>query len=183
MIKLKNLIESFDKNIDPTNTEEFKRWFGNSKVVKKDGTPLIVWKGMPVHDNDGRPITSIQRQSDFPAMHNDEPGIKIAGFFSSDPQVAKKFATITRRSQLLSAYLKIENPFVIDMKNDFSGHAQFGERGLAFRNAIRSGKYDGVIIYNTKDEGDVYVPLKANQIKATTNVGTFDPNNDEYNKE
>jgi len=34
-------------NIDPTNTPEFKEWFNGSKVVDKEGKPLLVYHGSP----------------------------------------------------------------------------------------------------------------------------------------
>jgi hypothetical protein len=30
-----------------TDTKQFKRWFGRSKVVNKDGTPKVVYHGTP----------------------------------------------------------------------------------------------------------------------------------------
>jgi hypothetical protein len=43
---------------------------------------------------------------------------------------------------------------------------QFGPEGKPFRDAVRSGNYDGVFILNTEDEGNIYVPLSPNQIKS-----------------
>ena len=46
MIKLKSLlIESL------INTPAFKKWFGNSKIVDKNGNPLIVYHGTDTTDN------------------------------------------------------------------------------------------------------------------------------------
>jgi len=173
MIKLRNLIH--------LGTKEFLNWFGNSKVVDKDNNPLVVYKGYWPYDDVGKEITKIQRQSEFPSFHKEEKGVFLAGFFSDDISVTKKFM-FSKNSVLKSFYLKIERPYIIDMKQGFSGRAQFGETGIPFRNAIRSGKYDGVFILNTKDEGNVYVPLKPNQIKSTENT-TFDSNDDEFMKE
>jgi hypothetical protein len=55
-----------------------------------------------------------------------------------------------------------------------TGDIQFGASGKEFRDATRSGSYHGIIIRNTADEGTIYVPLHANQIKsAIGNRGTF----------
>ena len=173
MIKLKNLIRP--------RTVEFLNWFGDSKVVDVDNNPLVVHKGYWPYDERGKEITKIQRQSEFPSFNKGERGVFLAGFFSDDMKVSKKFA-YRRESVIKSFYLKIETPFIIDMKLGFSGHAQFGESGIPFRDAIRSGHYDGVFILNTKDEGNVYVPLKSNQIKSVENT-TFDLNSDEFMRE
>jgi hypothetical protein len=149
--------------------------------VDADNNPLIVYKGYKPHDENGKEITKIQSPHEFPSFNRGEKGVFVAGFFSDDPNVSKEFARIVNGG-VKSFYLKIEKPFIIDMKQGFSGNAQFGEKGIPFRNAIRSGHYDGVFILNTKDEGNVYVPLKANQIKSTENT-IFDPNNDEFLKE
>ena len=173
MIKLRNLIHP--------QTKEFMNWFKDSKVVDVDNNPLVVYKGYRPYDGEGKEITKIQRQDEFPSFHKGETGVSLAGFFSDDEKVSNRFA-FGNKSVVKSFYLKIERPYIIDMKRGFSGYAQFGETGIPFRDAIRSGKYDGVFIINTKDEGNVYVPLKPNQIKSTENT-TFDPNDDEFIKE
>jgi hypothetical protein len=50
-----------------------------------------------------------------------------------------------------------------------AGDVQFGPTGKAFRDAIRAGKHDSVIIRNTADEGDIYVALHPHQIKSIFN--------------
>jgi len=165
-----------------TSTEAFRRWFGNSKVVDMHGQPLRVYKGMRALDDDGKHIDVIQRQSDFPSFNGTEAGVKIAGFFTSDPEVAAKFSfgygVPGASPSTFPVYLKMENPFIIDAQGDFSGKFQFEKAGAPFRDAIRSGRYDGVIIKNTKDEGDVYIALKPENIKsAIGNNGNFNPTN------
>jgi|FAXJ01.1.fsa_nt_gi putative nucleotidyltransferase with HDIG domain len=160
------------KGRDPIHesvSPELKSWFGNSKVVDKHGDPLIVWKGMRWKDDTGTPITHIQRQEEFPAFNKSEPGIKgIAGFFTSDQTVANKFC-FGPNTETKPFYLKIENPFVIDMKGGKAGDAQFDKQGQPFRDAMRGGKYDGAIILNTSDEGNVFVIKDPRQVKLATN--------------
>lgn len=165
----------------------FKAWFGDSKVVDEDGAPLVVYKGMYPYDHTretatdpGPAVTSIHRTSEFPAFNGDEPGVRIAGFFG-DKETANRFAQ--SRSSVFPVYLSIENPYTIDAKGAPAGTTQFGPSGLAFRDAIRSGKYDGVIIRNTKDEGTIYVAIKPTQIKsAIGNAGTFSPDDPDIAK-
>ena len=184
MIKLKDLVYNRSK--------EFLNWFGDSKVVDKDNNPLVVYKGYYPFDREGKEIKKIQRPEEFPTLNKvfnkvgepydvNEKGVMLAGFFTDDKLVPKKFM-FSKESVLKSFYLKIQKPYIIDVKGGFSANVQFGDEGIPFRDAIRSGKYDGVFILNTKDEGNVYIPLKANQIKSTDNV-VFDPNDDEFMKE
>jgi hypothetical protein len=167
---------------DPTKTPEFKRWFGDSKVVDENGQPLVVYKGMPAQDADGNEISVINRESEFPAFNRGEEGIRVAGFFSSDRDVANRFANfLSRGSVVVPAYLSFQKPYVIDAEGLPAGQFQFGETGRPFRNAVRSGKYDSVIIRNTADEGDVFIALRPEQIKSVFNSGSFDPDNPDIN--
>ena len=165
-----------------TDTPEFVRWFGGSKVVDTNGDPLVVYKGMPSKDwRTGEPITVI-----------DSPNGPWAGFFSSSTSVAAKFrdayATMGE-AKLLAVYLKIEKPFEIDAKGRLARDFMFDDTvfGKDPTNptplaALESG-YDGIIIRNTADEGDIYIPKSPDQIKsATDNSGSFDPLNPDITK-
>jgi len=164
-------------------TPEFKSFFGNSKVLNEDGSPQVVFKGMNnLNIDTGEPINEIQRQSEFPAFNSGEPGVNIGGFFSSEPKVADHFArhlsggNAESSAPVFPVFLRIEKPFVIDAKGKPAGTVQFGREGAPFRDAIRSGKFDGVIIRNTSDEGDLYVTLSGDQAKsAIGNDGAFAP--------
>jgi SPP1 gp7 family putative phage head morphogenesis protein len=166
------------------DSPEFKRWFGLSKVVDEQGRPLIVYKAMHPYDwtkesgdDPGPEIKSINRTTEFPAFNRGEPGVRIAGFFG-DKATANRFTGGSKNSAIFPVYLSLQTPYMINAQGAKAGEIQFGETGRAFRDAIRSGKYDGVIIRNTADEGDVYVALRPTQIKsAISNRGTFDPGN------
>lgn len=165
-----------------TETPEFKAWFGDSKVVGDDGKPLRVYRGQSaVNWDTGEVLDTLERQSEFPAFHKGEAGVKIAAFFTDDPETASRFAKVGNKQHPDNAatfpvYLAMQKPFVIDAAGGNAGDAQFGASGKGFRDAIKSGDYDGVIIKNTADEGNLYVALKPTQIKsATGNRGTFDP--------
>ena len=176
MIKLKDLLME-----SRTFPSSFLDWFKGSKVVDDLNRPLRVYKGMSFYDwRTGKLITKIQRQGEHPAFNKGEKGVELVGFFSSDPKVASHFAAIygqNGNAGVFPVYLKLKNPHIIDAKNDFAGRIQFGEEGRPFRDAIRSGNYDGVIIKNTKDEGDIYIPLKKNQIKSAIDLSDL---NEDY---
>jgi hypothetical protein len=150
------------------NTDIFKTWFGNSKVVDSNGNPLIVYKGMYPYDytrEDEPPLDTISRPSSFPSFDpQDQEPVHIAGFFTDQPDVASKF--IYQGGAMFPVFLRIEHPAIFDAAGKPSGTIQFGPEGKPFRDAVRSGRYDGVFILNTEDEGNVYIPIKSNQIKS-----------------
>lgn len=157
----------------------FKKWFGDSKVVDKHGQPLVVYHGSP----DKR---FIRESGIFQTMSErfGKTDLNRAFFFTSDYRVAKTYADEHRafdyqnaEGGVISAYLSIQHPLVIDNK---------GER---WRNTIkriataRSKEYDGVIIFNTIDDyasddesstTTVYVVFDSKQIKSVENDGTWD---------
>ena len=155
------------------DTKEFKNWFGKSKVVDDSGQPLVVYKGMPSADwRTGEQITEIRSASG-----------PWAGFFTSDKEVASKFAEAFGEGAItVPAYLSMKKPFVVDAKGGMARDFMFDASVLGksdylpARKALESGEYDGVIIKNTADEGDIYIPKGSTQVKsAIGNEGTFDP--------
>ncbi len=167
-----------------TELENFKQWFGNSVVIADDGNPLICFKGMPTTSwETGKLLDIIDRSnSSTPSSF----GGDYAGFFTSSPEVAGHFAEIMTGQGLgngvYPVFLKIENPFIIDANNDFAGNYQFGEEGKPFRDALNNSEYDGIILKNTKDEADIYVPKEPNQIKSIFNSGLFNPEDPRINQ-
>lgn len=168
------------------HTEAFKRWFGNSKIVDSRGNPLIVYKGMNPHDytketpdSPGPLLETINRPWSFPSFDpNDQEPVFLAGFFSDDPNVANRF--VFGRSGIYPVFLKIEKPKIFDAAGKRAGLIQFGKEGKPFRDAVRSGKYDGIIIMNTEDEGNVFIPLSPNQIKSALCCRDFNPSDPRF---
>lgn len=77
----------------------------------------------------------------------------------------------------------MQNPYEIDAAGQHAAAFQFEriakERGTldqrkAFQDAFREGSpYDGVILRNTKDEGNVYIPRTPQQVRSVW--AAFDP--------
>jgi len=92
------------------DTPEFKRWFGNSKVVNPDGTPKAVYHGMA-----GELEGSTFRESKYGAFGR---GV----YFTDSPDVASDFAVGKRAGlpgtadtgAVVPAYLALEAPFTDD---------------------------------------------------------------------
>jgi len=82
-----NNIEQFS---DFANTEQFKSWFGNSKVVDGEGKPLPVYHGSPVGG-----IESFKNKENY-GSNNEvlSSGLKEFGiFFTTSVELAKKYKT------------------------------------------------------------------------------------------
>ena len=163
----------FSRSQDQTMTDAFRRWFGDSKVVDADGRPLVVYRGGPDTDwRTNRPITEF-RSSNGP----------WAGFFSSLPEVGSRFASAFRNGVVTPVYINISKPLEVNAGGRKAREFQIdasaiGKADSTIRDQLLSGEYDGLILRNTADEGDVFVPLRPEQIKsAVGNNGDFDPTN------
>ena len=145
------------KNMEQTETRQFKRWFKDSKVVDEDGKPLIVYHGS---------------DADFNAfdMTKGRANMDIQGaFFSPWDDDAAGYG-----GNVKAFYLSIKNPAdegtAYKALNRFKGQ---NEAGVKAREYLESLGYDGV-----NNGGEEYIAFHPEQIKsATDNVGLFDPMN------
>lgn len=173
-----------------TKTPAFKRWFGDSKVVDKDGNPLVVYHGTPdtrFVDDTGVFQTSTER-----LLHKDDA--RRAFFFTTDTRVARTYADPRRAFDyqnsepgVIPAYLSLQNPMVFDVGGEhWRKNKHFNGTADAVAKAKAAG-HDGLILRNVVDDyntskrskqTDVFVAFHPTQIKsAVGNAGTFDPNN------
>ena len=164
-MSFEELFERMNENlgIKPTDSPEFEKWFAGSKVADAEGHPLTVYKGMMINDwKTDKPFTEI----------NSANG-PWAGFFTSDLNTAKGFMSAFSGmgpSQVVSVKLSMKRPMVIDAEGHPAKEYMFDDTvfgkdptnpgALA---AFNQG-YDGLIIRNTGDEADVYVPKDPDQI-------------------
>jgi hypothetical protein len=153
----------------------------------EQGYTIDAFKGSP--PTTGGPVTNglgrvIREEPEVPITSFDSPDAPYAGFFSSDPEVANRFARVLAKTgAVYPTKLKFDNPVVIDAKGKPAAAFQFEsvakENGTladyrAFRGAFDgSSKSDGVILKNTADEGDVYVPRTPQQVRSR--FAAFDP--------
>ena len=177
--KAQNII---DKEIALNN---LKQWIGNSVVVDGSGDPIVCYKGMPATDWRTNALLEIIDRSASDTASSFGGG-SYAGFFSSSSEVASHFAKVLTYEGLgngvFPVFLKIERPFVIDANQGFAGNFQFGKEGEPFREALKNDSYDGIIIKNTVDEADIYVPKTPYQIKSIFNSGLYNPDDPKINQ-
>lgn len=178
-------------SIEPqTQTQAFKKWFGDSKVVDADGKPLVVYHGTNEDFDAFDPYAERKTQG----------GERLRGtnaiFFSSNPELASAYAgvaksTLTGQSfaypaesayggNVMPVYLSMQNPMIVDAEGQMYTKVE-----PLIREAKKKG-HDGVIFKNVADQPgaagslqvtahDAYVVFKPEQIKsATGNRGTFD---------
>lgn len=142
---------------EQTETEAFKRWFGDSKVVDADGKPLMVYHGTAI------PKTSFRRDGGAAGM---------GAYFTPSLEVANDYAENDAiedgdTPEVMAVYLSIQNPYTA---KGMESHSISAGR----RDELEAMGYDGVV----SEDGQEIVAFNSEQIKsATGNRGTFDPAN------
>ena len=174
-----------------TESPEFKRWFGDSKVVDADGQPLVVYHGT---------------LSDVGAFR---PGRL---YFTADPEYANGYAAYSdanpemyKGANVMPSYLSIQNPLDLTRFGDAAVEAGAFRDAMAkagvstdgvpggrplpvwawvqnrsLNAAIIEAGYDGLIQVESNGVGTTkaYVAFRPGQVKsATGNSGAFDATN------
>jgi hypothetical protein len=151
-----------------TKTENFKKWFGESKAVDNDGNPVIMYHG-----------SDAERDVIEPGY--DEPG----AWFTSNVNTAGNYlkGSLEGNGHIESVYLSAKNPLVAD--SDIVGGEMIVD-GIPFDNNVDIVKYAQKKGYdsvhfpkgNFSEDSNTWVVFKSNQIKsASGNNGAFDPKN------
>ena len=186
-----------------TETENFKRWFGDSKVVDAQGKPLVVYHGTGVNYGN----TGQKTGGDFDTFDGSLSGQssktgapESSFFFTNDPVVASSYTvkwrgdfseSVKDNAQVMPVYLAINKPLKVSAKGEnwrdveYKGEIYDVNELVAI--AKEAGRYDGLIVTRVLDHGigkthgkpsTTYVAFRPTQIKsATGNSGTFDPSN------
>lgn len=159
--KIEEKKESKGSQID---TPEFKKWFGDSKVVDSQGKPLVVYHGTDKEFNEFK-------KENLGSAHGSAPANLQGFYFTNDIISAKSYGKKIKQS-----YLKIERPLILDAKG--KNYSEFKHILNDKIDSIDKNKYDGIIVKNYKDAGkysneyiqsDQYIPLNTNQIKIINN--------------
>lgn len=163
-------------------SQKFREWFGDSKVVDENGDPLVVYHGtagdftefdmsqggMVYGEPDSRGVMYFSGSPKRPWSASDDAA-RVQGGESIPAPNGDSDGTFTG-ANIMPVYLKITNPMVID-----------GYRATAEDiSKAKSEGHDGIIV--TKGESDDgtsdYIIFEPTQIKsAIGNNGNFDPNN------
>lgn len=175
------------------NTPAFKDWFKDSKIVDKDGKPLVVYHdtNAKIYVNretgenwdvlDWKERDKWENRDDWDEFWEEQDfysfstararrSIEYPGFFFT-PTADPNHEYGERR---IAAFLSIQNPAINPKIEDAGVYDNSGE--VAMKKLIEQG-YDGII--RTDEDGNVeeYIAFYPEQIKSVDNAGTFDPNN------
>jgi len=183
-----------------TNTPQFKKFFGDSKVVNDDGSPKVVY-----HITKTKGITefSPKFKTDLSSMGFHFGTKKQAEFRGTQYDFEAKDPSIN------DYYLSIKNPLTVSHMASFAPDYLADEMmdinlitpeqyeslqekndyatlplGNALVKLLKKNGYDGLVYENDREgEGKSYVPFEPNQIKsATDNTGEFDVTSPNINK-
>jgi hypothetical protein len=186
---ISDMMPAFDRGTDQTATPEFKKWFGDSKVVDADGKPLVVYHGT---------------RKKFDTFSLSDRGLFGSGIYLADTREDAEQYT-GRDNNVMELYASIQRPYytkgnyaageeidfdspaigfirevfgddadrVIQKAREEDDHANFGSD---VREALEDMGHDGIIV--SWPTGDRHIiAFYPEQIKsATDNVGSFDPN-------
>lgn len=190
----------FQKPKEITDTPEFKKWFGDSKVVDKEGNPLIVYHGT---------------NKEFGEFKSTK--FKTAGYFTPNKELADRFSNLKTKyhggkENTIGAYLSIKNPVdlsringykniapdkfidLLPFKSDEKFFADVKEK-IKYQNPlfsylansfitdyIEEKGYDGIKF--NEDDVESYIAFHANQIKSPeNNNGEFNSNSNNIYKQ
>ena len=174
-----------------TDSKYFKKWFGDSKVVDKNGKPLVVYHGSPSHDitifDSGKSLYG-EISKGFNFFTN-----KKSAYQNSAKDYAEFAGTdgFRRNGKVYETYLKIQKPLHIKYTSNamtlYNGGKQYATpveyydtNYKEIKEKYNNGDYDGIIIENTdknNDDSIIYLVSNPEQIKSVNNQGTFDESN------
>lgn len=182
---MKEQLDTIDFEVMPIETQSqrednFKKWFGDSKVVDINGEPLVVYHGT------NATFDTFDKNKIGSRLNSDDKGF----FFTGEIYLANDYGY---NGNVMPVYLKMENPLSNKNIGEFYGAENIEEileqygysenlMGWADNNKdrlnriVEDERYDG-IFFNTNDGQNLAVVFEPTQIKSIHNKGTFDINN------
>jgi hypothetical protein len=132
-------------------SEEFKKWFKGSKIVDRNGEPILLYHGT----NNNFNMFDLSKQGT-----STSPGLYGSGFYFTEyPGEAKAYAG--EKGKVISAYVDIKNPldakeFNKKYEKVFENYKKEGNKNGSlddlFREALIKDGYDGVISYDSNNK-------------------------------
>lgn len=147
-------------------SDNFRKWFGESKVVDSDGLPLRVFHGTCTRRNFARFSPKMARGW---AANN-----ALGHFFTRSPENASAYSELRAGSRVVPVFLSIQNPYI---QHVYEWQAQQGgswsaEEVDAFKVDLLAKGHDGII----DSAGMEFIAFHATAIKsALGNAGAYDP--------
>ena len=170
----------YDKNGKAdTNSPEFKKWFGDSKVVDEKGKPLVVYHGTKQGDFSSFDKSKIGAQTDYGYRGKGfyfTPQQELAEMYSRDWQKFKQVPN--ENGRVMPVYLSVQNPYIIKSKDAHNILSKFESE--SFTRKLQEQGYDGVfvemddLVKSYDGELQEIIVFEPTQIKSVYNRGTFD---------
>jgi len=151
------------------NSPEFRRWFGDSRVVDETGSPRVVYHGT------GAMFDTFEATG----------GTVLEGvFFSSERDGAFDWGLRRAGSEsdvrVVPAYISLKNPADQDSVDeaiaDYRDENGEEPSPAQLTEYLQEQGYDGFLDQSSFENALEIVAFNPSQIKATENRGTFDPN-------
>jgi uncharacterized coiled-coil protein SlyX len=155
----------------PTDSEAFKAWFGDSKVVDETGEPLVVYHGTANNffEFDRKRVGENYLES------ND------GFFFIDDENTARRYASLHAAQygrtdgRVVPVYLSIQDPYVLQSPVLVDSIEYFDDHSSEILSEARENGNDGVVIKG--EQRNLFVAFSPTQIKSVNNQGTWDAGN------
>ena len=146
-----------------TDNPNFVKWFGDSKILNKDGSPKVVYHGT---DKD---FTEFDKRKIGAVFGEDKKGFFFTDILHEAEYVAEYVADTKGGENIMPVYLSLKNPYKHKTKGIASIY--FDNHRVEIMNAAGEDNNDGIIIngYN----GNLYVAFEPTQIKSIFNTGAF----------
>jgi hypothetical protein len=165
----------------PNINENFRRWFGNSKMVDESGNPLVMYHGTD------------REFSRFSLDHFGERDWGYLGkghYFTSDSKYASGYASfnlpfeddewddatdVKERPQIMPVYLRVQNPYEMNENDEFEDSEEWAME-------LQRKGHDGVLVHSLAGRFWEVVVFDSTQIKSIFNQGTWNINNPDIMK-
>lgn len=153
------------------DSPQFRLWFGASKVVDKDGNPLVVY-----HGTASEFWTFEKEKISSATNHSTSP---LGFFFTPDRAKAEHYARnasegVPADERIVDVYLSIQNPYTMSAEEAEAIEDQDEARALVKK--LRAQGYDGIRM--TSRASDSWIAFESTQAKsASQNNGDYSRTN------
>lgn len=169
-----------------TDTPEFKRWFGDSKVVDKDGKPMVVYHGTAIFPGEVREEFDASELGKFTY---EDRGAQGGFFFAHDYGDADMYAQrATARAgydeegsdakpTIMPVFLSVKNPLIHDARNSAKIPRELLDDNAGLIAYAKRRGHDGVHIAagDRANTPGTWIVFDPRQIKSVFNRGTWKP--------
>ena len=168
-----------------TDSPLFKNWFRKSKMVNKDGTPMVFYHG----------TTDNIRQFDLEHPNRLDTGYLGKGIYlTPNKGLAKIYADIKRSRlkkkaedrKILELYVRLENPKIVNVNSGIKSQNKDGGKAAAnaYKDKLINEGHDGVIMVDDSGEIVEVAVFDANAVKSVDDSGNWSNEiNDIYNQQ